>query len=120
MSIETLKPLSKEIEAAPRLERSMLETVASCIAPVFPRADLSHVPEGDLTDAALHLIDVCLPGWTIALRGKAHEPDGHWRCSLREGSSRDNDMLIGHGKGPTVGLALADALVNTALQRGRG
>jgi len=38
----------------------------------------------DPTDAALYLIDGCLRHGSVQLTGKADEPDGHWRASLRE------------------------------------
>ena len=48
----------------------------------------------------LHLIDMALPGWSIQLTGKATEPDGHWRCSLRETRGSDEIEIVGLGDRP--------------------
>lgn len=65
------------------------------------------------TDAVLHLIDAIVPGWTIRIKGKAIEPNGHWQCTLRRSSARDNDEFIGSGRGKVLSHALVSALLNT-------
>ncbi|MEM7643273.1 MAG: hypothetical protein AAF366_12170 [Pseudomonadota bacterium] len=65
------------------------------------------------TDAVLHLIDDIVPGWTIRIKGKAMEPDGHWQCTLRRSSARDNDEFIGAGRGKVLSHALVSALLAT-------
>ena len=45
------------------------------------------------------------------LRGKAMEPDGHWRCTLRESASRDSDEFIGDGKGADLSSAILAAIL---------
>ena len=44
------------------------------------------------------------------MKGKAWMPNGHWTCSLRKTSSRDNDEYVGVGRGPTLPHALLAAL----------
>ncbi len=61
----------------------------------------------------LHIADRVVPGWSILLRGKAREPDGHWHCTLRESSSRDSDEFIGNGKGPDLSSAVLAAILRT-------
>jgi hypothetical protein len=75
----------------------------------------SVTPESiNTSDAAIHLIDVVAPGWSIHIAGRAQERDGHWRCTLRRSSSRDNDEFIGIGKGKVLLHALLAALLRTA------
>ena len=45
------------------------------------------------------------------------EPDGHWRCSLRESRGSDEDEMIGLGSGAAVGVALVAALLHVAAQK---
>jgi hypothetical protein len=71
-------------------------------------------------DAALELIRHMLPNWTVSLKGKAHLPDGHWTCTLRESTSRDDDELLGVGKGRTLPLAMTAALLRVAARRAKG
>jgi hypothetical protein len=71
-------------------------------------------------DAALDLIQSVLPDWTVSLKGKAHLPDGHWTCTLRESTSRDDDELLGVGKGRTPPLAMTAALLRVAARRAKG
>ncbi|WP_208352387.1 hypothetical protein [Pseudaestuariivita rosea] len=65
------------------------------------------------SDAVLHLIDDVVPGWTIWITGKATEPNGQWRCTLRQSSSQDNDEFIGSGRGKVLSHALLSALLAT-------
>jgi hypothetical protein len=117
MSKETLEALQAHVDGAADLDAALLKDAADRLREVFPGAP-SH-PEllSEPTEAVLRLIDHCLPGWTITLRGTATEPDGHWHCSLRESGSRDNDEVIGNGNAPTVSLSLLRALVSAARAR---
>jgi hypothetical protein len=71
-------------------------------------------------DAALALVRRKLPGWSIEVEGSANEADGHWRCLLRKSEVRDDDMLIGVGKGRSLQLALIAALLRVAARRAQG
>lgn len=117
MSKAELTALKARIDAAKDLDEALLHDTVVALKPVFPNAP-SH-PEllSEPTEAVLHFVDRCLPGWTISLLGRAAEPDGHWSCVLRESSSRDDDSVIGAGKAPTVCLALLEALVSVAIAR---
>jgi hypothetical protein len=72
------------------------------------------------TDAALALVRRKLPGWSIEIEGSANAEDGHWRCLLRKSEVRDDDMLIGVGKGRNLQLALIAALLRVAARRAQG
>lgn len=117
MSKVTIEALLKQLEAAATLDADVLNASAEAVREVFPKAP--HHPEvlAEPVEAVLHLIDGCLPGWTIQLTGKAAEPDGHWRCSLRKTRGRDEDEFMGLGHGPTVALALLQALLRVALAK---
>ena len=46
------------------------------------------------------------------------EPDGHWRCSLRESRGSDEDEMIGLGAGAAVGVALGRGLASRGGAKG--
>ena len=115
MPADLLETLRAKVEAASMLDHALLVEVSTAIQSVYPQAPVPPDDSQDTTEDAIHMVDACLPGWTISLHGKASEPNGHWRCSLREGSTRDNDAAIGIGKGPTVALALTDAILCLAI-----
>ena len=96
---------------APALDAALFADCRAAVATEFPKARAVEVGGAASTDDALALVQACLPGWTIDLHGKALAPDGHWRCTLRESSSRDNDAFIGVGQGPSVGQSLLIALL---------
>lgn len=112
-----MKSLIDRIASAKAFDATVLGEAIVALKPVFPQAELTVESDGDMTAAALHLVDQCIPGWTISLTGKAVEPDGHWRCTLREGTARDNDEFIGTGRGPTAAQAIAAALIHVAELR---
>jgi hypothetical protein len=116
MPMADIDLLQRRVDAAERIDANLL---AACTdAPHAPFPGLTAPPGGvaDPTDAALRLVDRCLPGWSIVLHGTATEPDGHWRCTLRRSESRDDDAVIGHGAAPGVGLSLLRALVSVSTQ----
>lgn len=114
MTERALEDLQRRIDAAVTVDADLLAEVVAELRGVFPKVTQHPDPAAEPTEAALHLIDACLPGWTITLHGTASEPDGHWRCALRESGAHDNDRVIGHGKAPAVSLALLRALVGAA------
>lgn len=113
---EPLEALRDRVERSPSLDADLLAEVRDAVSVAFPNA--AGCPAGrDVTGDTLLLVDACVPGWTISLHGKAMTADGHWRCSLRESSSRDNDLYVGVGNGPTVAHALIGALLRL-VERG--
>ena len=117
MSKSMIEGLLQQIDGAATLEADLLAASAVVVRQVFPNAP--HHPEVlvEPVEGVLHLIDRCLPRWSIQLTGKAAEPDGHWRCSLRKTRGSDEDEVVGLGNGPTVALALLQALLRVALQK---
>jgi hypothetical protein len=114
MSKATLDAVKARVDAAEDIDQALLHDTADELRAIFPNAPAHPELLSEPTEAVLRLVDRCLPGWTISLRGTATEPNGHWHCALRESSSSDNDMVIGNGNAPTVSLALLRALVCVA------
>lgn len=112
-----IEHLIGEVEAAASLDPALLTRTAEVLRLVFPNTPFSTEATSDVVEQVLHLVDTVLPTWTIQLTGKAMEPDGHWRCSLRESRGRDEDEVIGLGSGAVAGLALVAALLRVALAK---
>ena len=116
MSKSEIITLIGQIKSEPAVTAALVDEAVVLVRRVFPKAP-EVTGKGDLVGQLLHLIDMCLPGWTIQLTGKAQEPDGHWRCSLRETRGSDEVEVIGIGTGRSVDLALLEALLHVAEQR---
>ncbi len=69
------------------------------------------------TDGAMLVADDAYPNWAVNIHGRANDRDGHWRCSLREGDSRDNDAVIGHGRSPVLAQAVLAAVLRLSMLR---
>ncbi|MDF1872819.1 hypothetical protein [Vannielia sp.] len=67
------------------------------------------------TDGALLIADDAYPNWAVHIHGRANDRDGHWRCSLRESDSRDNDRVMGSGRSPVLGQAILAALLRLSM-----
>ncbi len=106
-----LAALAEEIEAALIIDDALAERVISTVEQLsqktLGKSDL------DSTDMVLDLIYALKPGWSVSIRGSAAKPNGHWRCTLRRSSSRDNDEYIGIARGPTLPHALLASLLKT-------
>lgn len=111
---EVYEELAGKVESKLTLSGPLAEDVADAISRFLPESPAGvAVKAADLasTDYVLHLIDRVMPGWTIHLRGKAIEPDGHWQCSLRPTDARDEAEFIGHASGPDLSNSLVGALL---------
>jgi hypothetical protein len=107
----------QQVKDASALNAALLSDAASVVRRVFPAVSAAPQMGAEPVEDVLHLIDLALPSWSINLTGKATEPDGHWRCSLRETRGSDEIELVGLGSGPMVSLALLAALLSVAEQR---
>lgn len=107
---EKLAALADEIEAALTLEAELAERTVAIINGLVKNRPVT-ASDLDSTDAVLSLIYAVKPGWSVNARGKASLPNGHWRCTLRQSMSRDNDEYIGIGRGPTLPHSLLAALL---------
>lgn len=119
MSKSEIRSLKSRLQGASELSADHFERAAVLVRRVFPPMPDPASGHGDLVGQLLHMIDICLPGWTIQLTGKATEPDGHWRCSLRETRGSDEIEVIGLGTGRVVELALLLALLDVAEQKAK-
>lgn len=112
-------------DVADRIEAVGTQLTNAEVAPVLEairkvRPDLA-VKEAELrsVEKLLHFVDRVVPGWSILLRGDALEPDGHWRCTLRENVSRDSDEYIGVGKGASLSSAILAATLRVIDSQAR-
>ena len=110
--------LTARLAAANTLEGEMLAEIRAAAAAVFPDAPAHPEVLAEPSEAVMHLLAHCLPGWNIHLTGQAAEPDGHWRCSLRKSDAHDDDQVVGTAAGPTVPLVLALALMDVVKKSG--
>lgn len=117
MSKSEIQAVRQRLKGASALGAGEFEAAAVLLRRVFPRMPEPAPGAGDLIGQLLHAVDLCLPGWSIQLTGKATEPNGHWRCSLRETRGSDEIEGIGLGTGPVVELALLEALLDVAEER---
>ncbi len=67
------------------------------------------------TDGAMHVADDAYPNWSVHIRGRANDRDGHWHCTLRENDSRDNDAVIGLGRSPVLAQAILAAVLRLSM-----
>ncbi|MES2915277.1 MAG: hypothetical protein V4753_09190 [Pseudomonadota bacterium] len=118
MSKSEIRSLKDRVQGADELTVDQFDQAAVLVRRVFAEMP---APSGgrELVGQLLHAIDLCLPGWTIQLTGKAQEPDGHWRCSLRETRGSDEIEVIGIGTGRVVEVALLEALLHVAEQKAK-
>lgn len=67
------------------------------------------------TDDAMLIADHTFPNWTVNIRGRTNQKDGHWRCTMRENDQRDSDANIGIGKSPVLSQAILAAVMRLAI-----
>lgn len=116
MSKSEIRSLRERVQGASALTEGQFEQAAVLVRRVFAKMP-EPAGQADVVGQLLHAVDRCLPGWTIQLTGKAQEPDGHWRCSLRETRGSDEVEVIGLGTGRVVEVALLEALLHVAEQK---
>ena len=63
------------------------------------------------TDGAMLVADGAYPNWAVHIQGRANDSNGHWKCTLRESDSRDNDAAIGSGRSPVLAQAILAAVL---------
>ena len=107
----------QRVKGASALDAALLAEAAAVVRKVFPSVPALSQPVIEPVEEVLHLVDMALPGWSIQMTGKAMEPNGHWRCSVRETRGSDEIEIVGLGTGPVVALALLEALLGVALQK---
>lgn len=105
-----LAKLAEEIEASFNLETDLVARALSAINDLSGDVKI-HREDLDSTDKVLSVIYAVRPGWSVAIKGNATFPNGHWRCSLRKSSATDDDEYLGIGRGPTLPHSLLASLL---------
>ena len=82
---------------------------------LLPDVSLPVAEQVATTDQAILIADAAYPNWSIHIRGRANDRDGHWHCTLRENDSRDSDAAIGIGWSPVLGQAILAAVMRLAM-----
>jgi hypothetical protein len=120
---DDLAALAHRIETASPSDPDAVHSILRGLAAAFPdEIAAGEVDPGVIvsTDAAFALLRRKVPNWSIALSGRTRLPDGHWTCTLRESTSRDDDELIGVGRAGTPALAMLAALFVVEVRRSKG
>lgn len=119
MESTELESLAAEIEAAESLSPEQATWAVELLQPHLPERSGERIERTAFndTDAVIHLVGRMLPDWTIILQGIARQPNGHWNCHLRQSEDRDNDEVIGSGKGPMLRFSLLAALLRVLAYR---
>lgn len=112
-----LLALAAQIEAASDDDAGLCRLAFEQVGAHLPALDRALVRNGALgsVDAVLLIVDHGLPGWEIALRGRASETLGDWHVSLRRGD--DDALRLGTGQGPRLSNVLIAALLRALAQR---
>lgn len=119
MNHEAITMLARSIEAGAADQPEFVQSVMAGLQAVFPDAG---VDAATLTsaEAALALAERAFPAWRIELHGQAVAQAGSWACTIREGGTRDDDEVIGIGRGATIPLALVAAMLLAAARHAQG
>ena len=107
--------LIKELETARDISVAEFDGVVHALAFLLPGVALPTADQIGMTDHAILVADAAYPNWSIHIRGRANDRDGHWHCTLRESESRDSDAAIGVGRAPILGHAILAAVIRLAM-----
>lgn len=120
MTRADFEPLAAALEGSADLSPETAAAVLDLIRPLVPEADrwpADRKPVIQSSDEAIHLVDLALPDWSISLKGRTNDADGHWTCTLRRSDTLDDDLQIGIGRGPALSHAILAAMVRVAALR---
>ncbi len=107
--------LIKELETVRDISIAEFDGVVHALAFLLPNATLPAADQVGMTDQAILIADNAYPNWSIHIRGRTNDRDGHWHCTLRENDSRDSDAAIGIGRSPVLGQAILAAVMRLAM-----
>ena len=107
--------LIKELETARDISIADFDGVVHALAFLLPNMAVPPADRIGTTDQAILIADDAYPNWSIHIRGRANDRDGHWHCTLRENDSRDSDAAIGIGRSPVLGQAILAAVIRLAM-----
>jgi hypothetical protein len=107
--------LIKELETTRDMSIAEFDGVLHALAYLLPQTTLPSAENLSNTDAAMLFADEAYPNWSIHIRGRTNDRDGHWHCTLRENDSRDSDAAIGIGRSPVLAQAVLAAVMRLAM-----
>lgn len=110
-----LDVLIKELETTRDMSVADFDGVVHALAFLFPDIALPTADRIGGTDEAMLIADDAYPNWSVHIRGRANDRDGHWHCTLRKSDSRDSDAAIGAGRAPVLGQAILAAVIRLAM-----
>lgn len=113
-----LDVLIDELEQRTDLSVADFDGIAHGLAFLIPdavKADDALARKLNQTDEAIHVADAAFPNWTVRIRGRANDRDGHWRVTLRKDDSRDSDEAIGTARSPVLAQAVLAAVMRLAM-----
>lgn len=112
-----LDELIHELETRGDMSVADFDGVANALSFLLPNVfeGTGHLARNlGSADAALYIADVAFPNWAVHIRGRANDKDGHWRCTIREDDTRDDDAVLGAGRSPVLGQAILAAILRLA------
>lgn len=107
--------LIKELETEREMSIADFDGILHAIRFLLPEVTLPSADRIGTTDQAILVADEAYPNWSVHIRGRANDADGHWRCTLRESDSHDSDAAIGTGRSPVLGQAVLAAVIRLAM-----
>jgi hypothetical protein len=110
-----LDVLIEELETKNAMTIADLDGVSHALGFLLPQVETPSAGSIGTTDHAILFADHAYPDWSIQIRGRTNDRDGHWRCTLRENASRDSDAAIGTGKSPVLAQAILAAVIRLAM-----
>ncbi|MBA3910298.1 MAG: hypothetical protein C0524_10530 [Rhodobacter sp.] len=119
MEYEAIEALARTVETGPAGNPAWEREVLGGLKSVFAGVQIDPAMLTS-TEAAFALACTVFPAWKIELHGPATATAGIWDCTIREGGTRDDDEVIGIGRGATIPLALTAAMVLAAARRAQG
>ncbi|MFO8126910.1 hypothetical protein [Yoonia sp.] len=110
-----LDVLIKELETSRDMSIADFDGVIHALEFLLPEVETPGPDRIGTTDQAILIADDAYPDWSVHIRGRANDRDGHWHCTLREDDSRDSDAVIGTGRSPVLGQAVLAAVIRLAM-----
>lgn len=110
-----LDVLVKKLETTRDMSVADFDGVVHALGFLLPDIDLPPADRIGEADEAMQVADDAYPNWSVHIRGRANDRDGHWRCTLRKSDTRDSDAAIGTGRGPVLGQAILAAVIRLSM-----
>ncbi|PJI92070.1 hypothetical protein BC777_0914 [Yoonia maricola] len=110
-----LELLIKQLETTRDMSIADFDGVIHALGFLRPDVETPLADRIGTSDQAILIADDAFPNWSIHIRGRANDRDGHWHCTLRENERRDSDAVIGAGRAPVLGQAILAAVLRLAM-----